>query len=144
MCSGHIELDLGSSMEVVDAVQTAAEVHASGQGLDGDRAHFIAVALREALVNAIKHGHHGNPNRRIKVHFCTDSRKNLVYTVRDGGSGFDLNRIPDPLTPENLSRGSGRGVFYMRQFADRVQFTFPEEGGTVVRLEKRLPQRKSR
>ncbi len=138
-----IEFDVASSMGAVEAVQTAAEAYAAGEGLDSDGAHFFSLALREALVNAIKHAHHGDPTRRIKICLWTDSRRNLVFTVRDEGSGFDLSGIPDPLHPENLCRGSGRGVFYMQQFANEVIFKFPRGGGTVVRLKKSLPRRKS-
>ena len=44
-----------------------------------------------------------------------------------------------PLEPQNLQRGCGRGLFYMRKFADQVSFSFPRAGGTVARLYKRLP-----
>jgi serine/threonine-protein kinase RsbW len=140
MRSRQVELDVASRMEVVDAVQMAAEKFAVGEGLDPNDAHFLAVALREALVNAVKHGNGGDTNRRIKITLRRDSRRNLVFTVRDEGDGFDPDRIPDPLAPENLGLGSGRGVFYMRKFADEVSFTFPKRGGTLVRLKKRLPR----
>ena len=126
-------------MEVVDAIQMAAEVYAARCGLDSHAANFLALALREALVNAIEHGNRGNPDRRVKLSFQTDGRRNLVFTVRDEGRGFDPSRLPNPLAAENLTRGSGRGVFYMRQFADAISFAFPKRGGTVVRLRKRLP-----
>jgi serine/threonine-protein kinase RsbW len=127
-------------MDVADAVQMAAEVFASSEGLGPHEAHFLALALREALVNAVKHGHKGDSGRRIKISLGRDARRNLVFTVRDEGNGFDPARVPDPLAPENLHRGSGRGVFYMRKFADEVSFTFPKKGGTVVCLKKRIPQ----
>lgn len=135
----EIEFDAASSMEVVEAVQIAAEAYAVGEGLDDDGAHFLSVALREALVNAIQHGRGGDPSRRILIRFRTEHRKNLVFAIQDEGPGFDLSGVPDPLHPENLRRGSGRGVFYMRQFANEVLFEFPKGGGTVVCLKKNLP-----
>jgi serine/threonine-protein kinase RsbW len=90
------------------------------------------VALREAIVNALSHGR-GAANVFIRL-----ARKGLlVMTVRDRGPGFDPSRVPDPLAPENLAKGSGRGLFYMRHFTDRVSFSFPKCGGAVVRLEKK-------
>jgi len=57
--------------------------------------------------------------------------------VRDQGPGFDPEQVPDPLAEENLARGGGRGLFYMRRFTDRVSFVFPRRGGSVVRLVKK-------
>jgi serine/threonine-protein kinase RsbW len=61
--------------------------------------------------------------------------------VRDRGPGFDPAIVPDPLAEENVGRGTGRGLFFMRRFADRVLFSFPRKGGVVVRLEKDLKRR---
>jgi serine/threonine-protein kinase RsbW len=95
------------------------------------------LAFREALVNAIRHGHGSSANQRIRIRFEKNGDK-LVFSVRDHGSGFDPKVVPDPLEPENMRRGSGRGVFYMRRLTDKASFEFPEDGGTVVRLEKKL------
>jgi serine/threonine-protein kinase RsbW len=127
-------------MKVVDAIQMAAEVYATDEGLDPEEAHYLALALREAVVNSIKHGHDEDSSRRIKISLRTDSRRNLVFTVKDEGYGFVPEEVPDPLAQENLIRGSGRGVFYMQKFADEVSFTFPKKGGTVVRLKKHIPR----
>ncbi len=135
------KIDAASQMNVVDSIQHAAEVLGIQEGLGPDAAHFFSLALREALVNAIRHGNRGDPSRRVRVSFLCFSvrgKGKLVFTVGDEGSGFDPAKVPDPREPENLDRGGGRGVFYMHQFADRVDFTFPDAGGTVVRLEKNL------
>ena len=135
-----IKVDTASCMKAVDAIQLAAEAYASDEGLDPEEAQYLALALREAMVNSIKHGHNEDYSRRIKISLRMDSRRNLVYTVKDEGDGFAPEEVPDPLAQENLIRGSGRGVFYMRKFADEVSFTFPKKGGTVVRLKKQLPR----
>lgn len=133
---------MASSMELADAVQTAAEVFALEEGLDRNAAHFLGVALREALVNAILHGNKNDSERRVQVRLGKDRRRNLVFTIRDEGAGFEPSRVPDPLKPENLCRGSGRGLFYMKRFADEVRLSFPKKGGTLVELKKRLPGRR--
>jgi serine/threonine-protein kinase RsbW len=140
MRSRRIELDTASSMKVVDAIQVAAEAYAADEGLDPEEAHYLALALREALVNSIKHGHDEDYSRRIRISLRTDSRRNLVFTVKDEGDGFIPEDLPNPLARENLTRGSGRGIFYMRKFVDEVTFTFPKKGGTSVRLKKHIPR----
>lgn len=133
-----IRIDTASRMEVVDSIQRAAETMGSAEGLDPDTAHYFSVALREAVVNAITHGDGAEPSRRVQIDLTLEGSDRLVFIVRDEGPGFDPESVPDPLEPENLERSRGRGIFYMRQFSDRVEFRFPPEGGTVVRLEKGL------
>jgi serine/threonine-protein kinase RsbW len=134
----RLEFDTASEMSIVDTIQEVAEIEGVTEGLDPDSAHFFSLALREAVVNAIHHGNKDDPGRRVQIGFLRTAEPRLVFTVKDEGAGFEPSRVPDPRAPENLTRAGGRGVFYMREFADRVAFSFPKEGGTLVRLEKRL------
>jgi serine/threonine-protein kinase RsbW len=119
----------------LDHVEELAVCMGRAGGLEPEDAVFVGVALREAVVNAFRHGRsHDNAPTRIGLHLTPDS---LVITVRDRGPGFDPDSVPDPTARENLERGCGRGIFYMRCFTDRVSFVFPRNGGSVVRLAKR-------
>ena len=119
----------------LDHIEDLAVCMGRAGGLDPDGAVFVGVALREAVVNAFRHGRSpdGAP-ARISLHLTPDS---LVITVRDRGPGFDPDRVPDPCRGANVTRGSGRGIFYMKCFTDRVSFVFPRRGGSVVRLAKK-------
>jgi serine/threonine-protein kinase RsbW len=119
----------------LDHIEDLAVCMGRAGGLEPEDAVFVGVALREAAVNAFRHGRSpdGDPTR-IGLHLTPDS---LVITVRDRGPGFDPGCVPDPREPGNLDRGSGRGIFYMRCFTDRVSFVFPRKGGSVVRLAKK-------
>ncbi|HVO12987.1 MAG TPA: ATP-binding protein [Vicinamibacteria bacterium] len=104
-------------------------------GLSEDDAVFVGVALREAVENAFRHGRSpDDAPARIALHLTPQE---LVITVRDRGPGFDPASVPDPCVADNLARGCGRGIYYMRRFTDRVSFVFPRQGGSVVRLAKR-------
>ncbi len=128
----------GSEEAWIEAVEALAVRIGEARGLDSDGAHFLGVALREAVVNALHHGA-GPDGPRVTVRIEVARGHDLVVTVQDRGPGFDPARLPDPLSPDNLCRGYGRGVFYMRRFTDEVSFVFPRRGGTVARLRKRLP-----
>jgi serine/threonine-protein kinase RsbW len=140
----HFELAPGQvvdderCMAWVDALEDLAVRIVEAGGLSGDEAVDFGVAVREAVVNALRHGACSAP-RRIAVSFRLAGGPALVVIVRDRGPGFDPAGVPDPCAPENLGRGSGRGVFYMRRFSDSVSFDFPARGGTVARLVRRLP-----
>ncbi len=134
--SARFALEPGPGGEAgLDRVEELAVRLGRAGGLDPDQATFVGVALREAVVNAFRHGRSpdGAPTR-ISLHLTPDS---LVITVRDRGPGFDPDRVPDPCCGSNLTRGSGRGIFYMKCFTDRVSFVFPRRGGSVVRLAKK-------
>jgi serine/threonine-protein kinase RsbW len=134
--SARFVLEAGPSGEAaLDHVEELAVCMGVAGGLEADEAAFVGVALREAAVNAFRHGHSpdGAPCR-IGLHLTADT---LVINVRDRGPGFDPAEVPDPCSPQNLARGSGRGLFYMKCFTDHLSFVFPRAGGSVVRLSKR-------
>ena len=45
--------------------------------------------------------------------------------------------MPDPLAPENLLKGSGRGIFLIRSFMDEMELKRAPEGGMEMRMLKR-------
>ena len=132
-----VTIDLASRIEMLETVQTVLGHVTSLVGFDEDAAHYMSVAVRESVVNAIKHGNRGNEKKRVKVSFVIGPRA-LEVAVLDEGPGFDPRRIPDPVAEENLLKADGRGIFFMRSFMDEVEYSFPPEGGTLVRLVKRL------
>ena len=105
-------------------------------GFDDDSSNWIELAIRESVINAIKHGNRLAADKSVDIKFTLGQSSLTVY-VRDRGEGFDPLLIPDPLDPENLLNPSGRGIFYMKTFMDEVDFSHHPEGGTVVRMLKR-------
>ncbi len=98
---------------------------------------WMVTALREALANAIRHGSRENAARTVVVAASVaDGRAEI--RVADHGEGFDPATIPDPTSPDHLLRPSGRGIFYMRQFMDRVDFLPAPGGGTEVVMTREL------
>jgi serine/threonine-protein kinase RsbW len=122
---------------MLETVQTVLGHVTSLVGFGEDASHYMSVAVRESVVNAIKHGNRGNEKKRVKVSFVIRART-LEVAVLDEGPGFDPRRIPDPVAEENLLKADGRGIFFMRSFMDEVEDSVPPQGGTLVRLVKRL------
>jgi len=109
-------------------------------GLDEEARHWVNVAVRESVINAIKHGNRNDTGKRVHVEFApvdADSPQGVVIRVRDEGPGFDPENVPDPLAPENLLKGSGRGIFLIRSFMDEMVLQRAAEGGMEMVMVKR-------
>lgn len=134
-----LTLTLDSTLDSVDQAEAAAEQQAARAGIpEGDR-YQVAMAVREATVNAVMHGNAYDPSKKVRVSFENDGTS-LIIRIADQGEGVDLQELPDPLAPENILRGSGRGIFLIRSFMDEVRFR-KLNAGTELTLIKRLPSR---
>jgi serine/threonine-protein kinase RsbW len=123
-------------MESVSEVEAAADKMAAEAGFDEDERFRLAMAVREAAVNAVLHGNDYDPSKRISASF-ENNGQSLIITIADEGRGLDPETLPDPLAPENLLRGTGRGIFLIRSFMDEVHFR-QLHPGTELTLVKHL------
>jgi len=135
-----VRLDFHSTFEMLDFVQVVSDHISRLVGLDDDAVHWVGVAVRESVINAIKHGNAGDEDKRVHVEFTPldcDSPSGLSVRVRDEGRGFDPANLPDPLAPENILKSCGRGIFLIRSFMDEVAVQPAPEGGMEVVMVKR-------
>ena len=138
---GTVRLQIHSNFEMLDFVQVVSDRMGQLAGLDEDAIHWIGVAVRESVINAIKHGNREDYGKLVTVEFAMAPSKDpseLVVRVLDQGEGFDPGAIADPLAPENILKSSGRGIFFMRSFMDDVTIKRASEGGMEVRMVKKL------
>ncbi|MDH4225855.1 MAG: response regulator [Deltaproteobacteria bacterium] len=124
----------------------------------------IALGIIEIITNAIEHGNlaiTGNEKIELKsqgenhffneiqrrtsmkpymdrvVHITATIREEkAVIQVEDEGSGFDVNSLLDPTSPENLFTTSGRGILLARTFLDQVTYNAKGNAVTLVLLPK--------
>jgi serine/threonine-protein kinase RsbW len=140
--NGHqlIRLEFTSAFEMLDFVQVVSDHLARRVGLDEDAMHWVSVAIRESVINAIKHGNRNDSSKRVFVEFGTSMGDvpELTIRVRDQGEGFDPEQVANPLDPENLLKSSGRGIFLIRNFMDDVQLRRAPEGGMEISMLKRV------
>jgi len=135
----NVRLHFTSAFEMLDVTQVVSDHVCKEVGLDEESAHWVSVAVRESVANAIKHGNQNDPSKRVHVEFTGtfDQVPELSIRVRDEGAGFDPEAVADPLAPENLLKGSGRGIFLIRSFMDEVVLQRAPEGGMEMRMVKR-------
>ena len=119
----------------------------------------IAMALDEALLNAMIHGNlevsselrqsdNGTPyvnmiaerkeqspyrDRKVTIKLEATSEE-ITFTIRDDGPGFDAAALRDPTDPENIERAGGRGLLLINAFMDEVSHN---EVGNEIRMLKR-------
>jgi serine/threonine-protein kinase RsbW len=138
-----VRLEFTSAFEMLDFVQVVSDHMARDIGLDEDSLHWVSVAIRESVINAIKHGNRNDSSKHVFIEFETATKSDvpeLAIRVRDQGDGFDPETIANPLDPENLLKSSGRGIFLIRNFMDDVQLQRAKEGGMEIRMVKRVQQ----
>jgi serine/threonine-protein kinase RsbW len=138
--SRTIHLEFSSSFEMLQLVDGVTEQFGHMAGLDPESVHRVSVAVREAVVNAVKHGNRQDPRKHVRVTFEVVARPaaRLVICVRDEGEGFDPGAIPDPCEPDNIVGTGGRGVFLIRHFMDDVQVREAPGGGTEIVMAKSI------
>jgi len=125
----HIEAVADAAAAVMDFIRNC--------GVSEEAAFGIEMALREAVTNAMVHGNQEDESKFVELIFnCHDNE--LEVEVRDQGEGFDPARVPDPTNAENLLKTSGRGIFLMRTFMDEIEWLNRPDGGTTVRMKKKI------
>ncbi len=133
----EIHLAIKSSFTNIELVQIVIEEALKQLELDEDDAHWVGIAVREAVANAVKHGNKLDPEKQVMIDFGVEDDC-IVIRVEDEGEGFIVDEVADPLAAENMLKPSGRGIFYMKRFMDGINYSFRPDGGTVVTLRKSL------
>ena len=132
----HIDFSLPSTIDTVTTLEEAAEKMALRAGFDPDGASNIAMATREAVINAAKHGNGYDSEKQVKA-AIERSAQAVTVRITDAGQGVDPDTLPDPLDPANLLRDSGRGIFLMRAIMDEVHFRQTNPGTEVTLIKHR-------
>src|SRR5687768_12175029 len=97
-------------------------------GIGEDIAFGVDMAVREAVTNAVVHGNKLDDTKEVEL-TLRNTPEVFEISVHDQGSGFNPNDIPDPTTDENILKTSGRGIFFMRNFMDEVNWSPHPKGG---------------
>jgi len=131
------ELTLPSRIEAVNEAAAALARTLSDLEADEQIAFGLDMAIREAVTNAVMHGNKQDEAKEVRVNIKS-SPEAIEISVHDEGQGFNPTEVPDPTAAENIMKSSGRGIFFMRNFVDEVEWLIRPEGGTTVRMTKRF------
>jgi len=129
-------LDLSFPADVNHVAGVVDQVVALMRQLHGetDKEPEVALALTEALANAVKHGSKNNPALKVQCQVFTEGPA-MTIIVRDSGPGFDPASVANPLELAGLTADHGRGLHMIRQLVDEVRF---ERNGAEIWMVKRF------
>jgi serine/threonine-protein kinase RsbW len=127
------EIKIPSNIESVDRAVIEAVEFAAASGFGDEAVFAIDMAVREAVANAVKHGNLLDETKAVEITFL-NLPKGFEVTIRDFGDGFDVEEVPDPTNPENLLKANGRGILFMRNFMEEVEWERHAQGGTIVKM----------
>ncbi len=128
------DIEIFSSRENLRVVEKVIDEMSVELNLSDEVYGNILVATMEATNNAIVHGNHSDPAKKVKV-YIEKIERDLLIRVVDQGQGFDYTSVPDPTSPEHIEKINGRGIFLMKRLSDSIKF---EEKGRVVELKFRM------
>jgi len=126
-----ISLTIPSTLDQLEKVEKLSATVSRKMKLSTDQRDNLAIAVTEAVGNAIVHGNKENKNKTVDIVFKLSTNK-IECSVSDKGKGFDVKSLSDPLDPENLMKESGRGVFILQALMDSVSYSFTPDGTTVT------------
>lgn len=125
-----IRIEIPSLSENIRIIESFIDNAKEKYSLEDDIYGNIMIAVTESVNNAIKHGNQGDKQKNVSLTLSLEN-SNIKFHICDEGSGFDYDNLPDPTSPENLEKPSGRGIFLMKHLADEVSFT---NNGSEVEL----------
>jgi len=117
------ELDLPNRISTVRRARGAARLLARRNGCGPATAENVALAVSEAVTNAIIHAYAEGSGR---VHMVVEtSADELVVTITDTGGG---------LSPRTDSPGLGLGLSIIAELTSHLRVETPPSGGTSLRM----------
>jgi anti-sigma B factor antagonist len=125
------ECELPSRLESLSTIHPVIEKWTAAAGLDRVRSHRAAVAISEAITNAIIHAHEFCDDRTVLVRLWTDADR-LCAEIGDRGPW--PWRVPPPQEPVTLEQTGGRGLALIRVMTDEFTIEPRPGGGTLIRM----------
>jgi serine/threonine-protein kinase RsbW len=105
---------------------------AQSQGYSNLFTEDLQLTVKEAFVNAVKHGNRERDGLTVSCTLAAVS-DTLLVSVRDCGTGFNPEEVSNPVDPRNLFRLSGRGVYIIQSIAEIIGLE-RDRNGSVLKL----------
>lgn len=107
--------------------------------IERTRMNNLMLSLAEASSNAIIHGNKSRPEKLVQITTEINDTSVKIF-LKDQGEGFSPEGIPDPTSKENIMKESGRGLFIMRAFLDKLEYCRMTDGTLTILTMNFRPQ----
>ena len=131
-----VELRIPSELRFLAVVDAVVQAFVADFSWEADDVNNLGTAAIEAVSNAMEHGNRFAAGSSVLLHVRGDAA-GVEVEVSDEGVGFDHRPYERELTPDDLLKLRGRGIFIMRSFMDEVSFAQVHGHGMRVTLVKR-------
>lgn len=138
-----LEASLPSAVEYLPLVDVLCQAFCVWSGMPKGVSDDIAMAVVEAATNAAVHGNQCDRSKKVGL-VLRKLPAEIAIEVTDQGPGFNPVCVANPLEAANMLKECGRGIHIMKHIMDKVEFDFPPEGGTRVRMTKCIGCEKGR
>ncbi|MDP4096703.1 anti-sigma F factor [Paenibacillus sp. P96] len=104
----------------------------------------LKTVVSEAVTNCIIHGYNNDPTGVVTIRASIEG-DTVTLVIEDSGHGIeDLELAQQPLyTSKPELERSGMGFTIMENFMDEFEVTSELNGGTVIRMKKRIESKKA-
>ena len=123
------------STRYFDSVRKKTEEIARRMGFDDEQVFDLALVVDEAYVNAIEHGAEGKTDTELEIKFLIYEDK-LEVSIKDGGRGFDMNKVAVPDDLRSIKSTRGRGLGLIKLLTDEFSMESKPGFGTTVKFSK--------
>lgn len=117
----HLCITCSSEFEHLDNIVNESDAFLGKLIPDDDLCYRIVLLLSEAVTNAIEHGNDNDEAKKVQIDIEVGD-KEIHIRVEDEGEGFNPAKVEDPTEGENVLLDGGRGIFFIQEMADRVDY----------------------
>lgn len=131
MAENTFSIEIASNPNNLITVEEFVNYFTVELNIDESKIPGLLLAVTEAVTNAIIHANKCDINKLVKIDVTVENKK-LIIKIKDEGKGFNPSDVPDPTSPENLLKDSGRGLYLMKVYMDDLKYNLTPTGTETV------------
>ena len=138
MTGNYLCMSLPSYITNERALLDAVTAFTAQLGPTGDEVGDIRTSVSEAFRNCVEYAYPGEA-REVSVRCQILKHNVLSVVIKDKGKGIEnVHQASQPLFTTGGSAHSGMGITIMESYMDDCRITSKPNGGTIVRLKKKV------